>query len=81
MPVGAPRSTVDPQFCQFERVVVGLSLGIECASAPAEDGNPFLFLPVGNHDGRSRHPLTIANFFRIELDGVATVISGSHQKM
>jgi hypothetical protein len=78
--IGAPGSAVDPQLCQFERVGIGLSLGLEGASAPSKNWNSLFLLAIGDDDRRSRDPLACANFLRVKLDAVAAVGFRSHDK-
>ena len=78
MTVGAPRSTVNPHFREFERVGVCLSLSFESRPPPAKDRNS-LGLPILFDDNcGAGKPFTGANLFRIELDRVGAVNLSSH---
>jgi hypothetical protein len=78
MPIGAPGPTVDPEFSQLHGIGVGFSAGLKGPAAPAEDRNPFLLLSFEDNDGRPRHPLSAADFFRFAFDPVAAVVLDVH---
>jgi hypothetical protein len=78
MAVGAPRSTINPHFREFERICVCLSLRVESPLTSAENGNFLGLFVFFNHDRGAGKPFTGANFFRIELDIVAAVNSSPH---
>jgi len=78
MTVGAPRSTVNPHFREFERVGVRLSLSFESRPAPAKDRNSLGLAVLFDDNCGASKPFTGANLLRIELDRVGTVNLGSH---
>jgi hypothetical protein len=78
MAVCSPRSAINPQFCQLERIGVGLTLCVKGCSAPAKDRNALFFFSVKDNDGSPRYPFARPNLVGFKFDPVAPVSFNSH---
>ena len=79
MAVGARYFAVDPKFCQFESVGVGLFSVFEGGATPAINRNALRAVAVVDHNGGARYSLAGGNFFAVGLDAVTLVGSGIHK--